>query len=63
MFFAIYNFKNLSFDTQTKMGSFFFGIVVLIIYTVFTVFMVKIGGKYKKTKLEDIPKKYRFIMV
>ena len=62
VFFAMYQFKNVSFGGPVLIANFVFAILVLIIYSLFTFYILKLGKQYKDTKAEDIPRKFRFIV-
>jgi hypothetical protein len=61
VFFAMYQFKNATFGSGMLVGNFFFACIIFALYTIFTVYMVKLASQHKGKSLEQIPKKVRFI--
>lgn len=47
MFFAMYQFKNASFGSSILVGNFFFACIVTVLYLLFTLYMVKLAGRFK----------------
>lgn len=51
MYFAMYQFKEASFESSILVGNFFFACVVFLLYLVFTVFIVRIASQNKGKKM------------
>lgn len=62
MFFAIYQLKKPTLGSSLNIGNFFFAMVVLVLYLIFTVYMIRLGSQFKGKKADEIPKKFSFIM-
>lgn len=60
-YFALYQMRMVSFSSSKDMINFFFAMVVLIGYLVMTIYITRLGNKYKDTKFEDIPRRLNWI--
>jgi hypothetical protein len=47
VFFSLYQLKVVNFNSAKDIINFFFALTVFIIYTGFTVYILKLGNKYK----------------
>ena len=60
-FFALYQVRNVSFNSSKDMINFFFAMIVLIVYLAVTIYITRLGNKYKESNFEDIPKRLTWI--